>query len=88
MEEQFRIVDLNKDGFIDAEELKKVMKNLGMKHSDEEISLMLQYADINGERESRQFDLISFRFTFFFFFCVYKYNMFATYTSIIQVAVR
>lgn len=61
LEEQFRIVDLNKDGFIDAEELKKVMKNLGMKHSDEEISMMLQYADINGER--RQFGLISFRFT-------------------------
>ena len=49
MEEQFKIVDLNKDGFIDAEELKKVMKNLGMKHSDEEISLMLQYADVNGQ---------------------------------------
>ena len=48
LEEQFRIVDLNKDGFIDAEELKMVMKNLGMKHSDEEISLMMQHADING----------------------------------------
>ena len=41
-------MDLNKDGFIDAEELKKVMKNLGMKHSDEEISLMIEHADING----------------------------------------
>ena len=45
-------MDLNKDGFIDAEELKKVMKNLGMKHSDEEISLMMQHADINGKTKN------------------------------------
>ncbi|KAL5260070.1 hypothetical protein ACHWQZ_G010255 [Mnemiopsis leidyi] len=58
LEEQFKIVDLNKDGFIDAEELKKVMKNLGMKHSDEEISLMLQYADINGSGKIEEDDFM------------------------------
>ncbi|XP_063678859.1 uncharacterized protein LOC134814637 isoform X1 [Bolinopsis microptera] len=58
LEEQFRIVDLNKDGFIDAEELKMVMKNLGMKHSDEEISLMMQHADINGSGKIEEDDFM------------------------------
>jgi len=58
LEEQFRIVDLNKDGFIDAEELKKVMKNLGMKHSDEEISLMIEHADINGSGKIEEDDFM------------------------------
>lgn len=49
MEEQFKIVDVNKDGFIDADELKKVMRNLGMKYSDEEITMMLEQADVNGK---------------------------------------
>lgn len=58
LEEQFKIVDLNKDGFIDADELKKVMKNLGMKHSDEEISLMLQHADFNGSGKIEEEDFM------------------------------
>lgn len=58
LEEQFRIVDLNKDGFIDAEELKKVMKNLGLQHSDEEITLMLEHADANGSGKIEEDDFI------------------------------
>ena len=42
------MVDLNKDGYFDADELKKVMKNLGISYSEEEISDMLEHADVNG----------------------------------------
>ena len=48
LEEQFRIVDLNKDGFIDATELRTVMDNLGVKSTEEEIKIILEQADHNG----------------------------------------
>lgn len=58
LEEQFRVVDLNKDGYFDADELKKVMKNLGISYSEEEISDMLEHADVNGSGKIEEDDFI------------------------------
>ena len=58
LEEQFKIVDTNKDGYIDEAELKVVMRNLGISHSDEEISQMIQHADVNGSGKIEQDDFI------------------------------
>lgn len=44
-----RVFDKNGDGFITADELKKVMTNLGEKLSDEEIDDMIKEADLNGD---------------------------------------
>lgn len=58
LEEQFHIVDLNKDGCIDADELKQVMKNLGIPYSDEEISTIIKHADVNGSGKIEQDDFV------------------------------
>lgn len=53
VEEQLRaafvVFDKDKDGFISAEELKKVMMNLGEKMSEDEVADMIAEADLDGD---------------------------------------
>eukprot|EP00116_Pleurobrachia_bachei_P013271 sb/3473533/ len=58
LEEQFRIVDINRDGFIDAAELRTVMNNLGVKSTDEEIKIILEQADHNGSGKIEEEDFM------------------------------
>jgi len=58
LEEQFRIVDINRDGFIDATELMTVMNNLGVKSTDEEIKIILEQADHNGSGKIEEEDFM------------------------------
>ena len=51
LENTFKIFDENGDHFITAEELKNVMNRLGQKLSDEEISMMIKEADMDGDRK-------------------------------------
>jgi Ca2+-binding EF-hand superfamily protein len=50
LENTFKIFDENGDHFITAEELKSVMKKLGQTLTDEEIDLMIEEADTDGDR--------------------------------------
>ncbi len=47
--EAFGIFDKNGDGFISADELKLVMKNVGEGMSDHEVEQMIKEADIDGD---------------------------------------
>ncbi|XP_077864777.1 calmodulin-like isoform X1 [Saccoglossus kowalevskii] len=49
LREAFRVFDKNGDGFISAEELRHVMKNLGEKLTDDEIEEMIREADVDGD---------------------------------------
>jgi len=48
LEEQFALADVDSNGYIDGDELKKILTNLNMYHSDEEIDEMIHHADNNG----------------------------------------
>ena len=48
LEEQFALADVDRNGYIDNNELKKILTNLNMYHTDEEIAEMIHQADING----------------------------------------
>lgn len=58
MEEQFNIVDRNGDGFIDASEIKVVMRNLGISYTDDEITNIMEQADVNGSGKVEKEDFI------------------------------
>ena len=45
----FLVFDKDKDGFINARELKQVMNNLGEKLTDADISEMIREADVDGD---------------------------------------
>ncbi|XP_061174755.1 calmodulin-like [Saccostrea echinata] len=45
----FHIFDINKDGFVDASELKKVLTTSGEVLTEEEAAYLLKAADINGD---------------------------------------
>ncbi|XP_019625230.1 PREDICTED: calmodulin-2-like isoform X4 [Branchiostoma belcheri] len=47
--EAFRVFDKDGNGFITASELRVVMANMGEKLSDEEVSEMIDEADIDGD---------------------------------------
>ncbi|KAG8078248.1 hypothetical protein GUJ93_ZPchr0007g3346 [Zizania palustris] len=49
LREAFRVFDKNQDGFISADELGKVMANLGERLSNEEIREMIRGADVDGD---------------------------------------
>ncbi|XP_063691174.1 calmodulin-like isoform X5 [Bolinopsis microptera] len=49
LREAFKVFDQNGDGFISAEELKTVMRNLGETLTDDEIDQMIKEADSNGD---------------------------------------
>jgi Ca2+-binding EF-hand superfamily protein len=51
LENTFKIFDENGDHFITSDELKSVMKKLGQTLSDEEIDLMIEEADTDGDRQ-------------------------------------
>ncbi|CAI9722192.1 calmodulin 4 [Octopus vulgaris] len=45
----FKVFDTNKDGFINASELRHVMMNLGEKLTDKEVEDMIREADADGD---------------------------------------
>lgn len=45
----FRVFDSNGNGFIDREELRKVMQSLNESLSEEELDAMIKEADKNGD---------------------------------------
>merc|ERR1712244_99270 len=47
--EAFKVFDINKNGFISAEELRQVMTNLGEEVTDEEVNEMIRDADIDKD---------------------------------------
>jgi calmodulin len=49
LRQAFRIFDKNKDGFVDASELKKVTTTLGQKLTNEEVDAFMDEADIDGD---------------------------------------
>lgn len=49
--EAFKVFDKDGNGFITAEELRNVMKNLGEQMSDEDCQEMLDAADIDGDNK-------------------------------------
>jgi calmodulin len=49
LKEAFRVFDKDGDGFISYPELKIVLKTLGEKLTDEEISSMVKEADLNND---------------------------------------
>jgi Ca2+-binding EF-hand superfamily protein len=51
LENTFKIFDENGDHYITSDELKNVMKKLGQTLTDEEIDLMIQEADTDGDRQ-------------------------------------
>lgn len=49
LKDAFRIFDKDDDGLISVEELRKIMKNLGDKMTDEELDEMLRVADTKND---------------------------------------
>ncbi|KAK2172304.1 hypothetical protein NP493_970g00017 [Ridgeia piscesae] len=49
LKEAFLVFDQNKDGFVVAEEIKFVMKQLGQPMTDEEVDEILRQGDVNGD---------------------------------------
>lgn len=47
--EAFSVFDQNGDGFISAEELRQIMVKLGESLTDEEIEMMIDEADVDGD---------------------------------------
>ncbi|XP_070208674.1 calmodulin-beta-like isoform X2 [Littorina saxatilis] len=47
----FRVFDTNGDGFIDVQELKHAMKNLGEPLTDKELTDMMKQADVDGNNK-------------------------------------
>lgn len=59
LEEQFALADVDRNGYIDNNELKKILTNLNMYHTDEEIAEMIHQADINGSGRIEEDDFIN-----------------------------
>ncbi|KAJ9470792.1 Calmodulin [Diplonema papillatum] len=49
IKEAFRVFDKDANGYISAAELRHLMTNLGEKQTDEEVSAMMQEADVDGD---------------------------------------
>ena len=47
--EAFRVFDKNGDGFISADELRQIMASLGETLTDEEVEMMIDEADVDGD---------------------------------------
>ena len=45
----FHIFDINKDGFVDASELKRTLTSMGESLTEEEAEVLLRTADTNGD---------------------------------------
>lgn len=45
----FHIFDINKDGYVDASELKKTLTSMGESLTEEEAEVLLRTADTNGD---------------------------------------
>lgn len=45
----FKLFDINNDGSITSEELRKVMKSLGSDLTEEEVELLIREADYDGD---------------------------------------
>jgi len=59
LENAFRFFDINKDGFISADELKKAMTEHGDPLSDEEVQEMLQELDIDKDNRINVHEFIA-----------------------------
>ncbi|KAG0438637.1 Calmodulin [Dictyocoela muelleri] len=49
VKETFSVFDIDSDGLISLDDLKKVMRHLGIKRSDGEIEIMIRMADKDGD---------------------------------------
>ena len=47
----FKVLDMDGNGFISAEEFKWTMMNLGNQLTEEEVNQIIQTADLNGNRQ-------------------------------------
>jgi len=47
--EAFKVFDVDGDGFITAEELRQIMAKLGETLTDEEVEMMIDEADVDGD---------------------------------------
>mmetsp|Transcript_9810 Transcript_9810/g.20818 ORF Transcript_9810/g.20818 Transcript_9810/m.20818 type:complete len:153 (-) Transcript_9810:278-736(-) len=47
--EAFRVFDKNGDGYISADELRQIMASLGETLTDEEVEMMIDEADVDGD---------------------------------------
>lgn len=67
----FHIFDINKDGYVDASELKKTLTSMGESLTEEEAEVLLKTADTNGDGKidyKGNIDGIKIFFFSFFFF--------------------
>lgn len=68
----FHIFDINKDGYVDASELKKTLTSMGESLTEEEAEVLLRTADTNGDGKidykGKVASITIFFFSFFFFF--------------------
>jgi len=55
-----KVFDQNKDGFVVAEEIKFVMKQLGQPMTDEEVDEILRQGDVNGDGKLNYSGVLSF----------------------------
>ena len=49
LREAFKVFDNDGNGYINVDELRQVMTNLGERLSDEEVEMMIKEADIDGD---------------------------------------
>ena len=49
MREAFEVFDKDGNGFLNAEELRQAMMNMGEKLTDQEVNAMIRLADVDGD---------------------------------------
>lgn len=68
----FHIFDINKDGYVDASELKKTLTSMGESLTEEEAEVLLRTADTNGDGKiDYKGKVASITIFFFLFFLDY-----------------
>ena len=58
MRQMFRIFDPDQKGYVTKDELKEVLKKLGLPFTEQQIKGMLEYADIAGDGRINYYEFI------------------------------
>ena len=77
--EMFKVLDMDGNGFISAEEFKWTMMNLGNQLTEEEVNEIIKTADLNGDG---QIDLEGNFHFFFFLFSSFSCPVFGCFIGI------